>query len=163
MPLLKRATIPLAALLLHTFAFSVAKADVQSEQILNRALSVASGSKVRQVDRGEAIRALASQGLVSLAPDFRADYTDYQLVSGELRFLDYPVVLITEAYFIEWVGCCPNEGIGLTIKGPVNEGRLQSFARTNSCEVGLDTWITQVFATLDQRAEYWTLFCPDEF
>ena len=163
MLLLKRAIIPLAALLLHTFAFSEAKADVQSEQILNRALSGASGSKVRQVDRGEAIRALASQGLVSLAPDLRADYTDYRLVSGRLQFLDHPVVIVIEEYLTEWMGCCPNPGIGVIIKGPVNEGRLQSFAQTNSCEIGSYTWIVEDFAELDQSAQYNSLHCPDEF
>jgi hypothetical protein len=144
-------------------AVTAAIADTHSKEILERALSVTLGAKQRQIDRGEAIRVLADHGLVSLIPDFRADYTDYRLVSGQLQFFDYPVVIVIEEYITEWMGCCPDPGIGVIIRGPVAETRLQSFAQTNSCQIGSYTWIVQDFAELDQSAEYHSLHCPDEF
>jgi len=145
------------------FVFTGARAGNLESHILERALSIGGESQARQIDRGEAIRNLASQGIVSTAPTFRTDYTDYRLVKGELYFLGYRVVVITEEYVMQWLGCCPNPGIGVIVQGPVSEASMQSFADRNRCEVDFYTWMVRDIDELDQQTEYRSLHCPDEF
>ena len=90
-------------------------------------------TKRRLGDSGKAIQAYMREGLVNKKPNQRADYTDYYLLKKPARLMGHDLVMIEEEYRSAYIGCCVNEGIGVTVKVIGSTKNLEEFATENGC------------------------------
>jgi len=112
--------------------------EFSSQSMLLESLQIKPGTAERVLDSGKMIVALAKAGYVNLAPDSRADYSDYRFFKKPAFLLGSEIVAIDEEYFKEWVGCCVSRGVAITVKANGDTNALQDFARSNKCRVGFD-------------------------
>ncbi len=52
------------------------------------------------------------------------------------EFMGQNVVLISDEYMSEYVGCCVSEGWGAVFKQTSNLKLIEKFAKTNQCSIG---------------------------
>lgn len=87
----------------------------------------------RLADSGKAIQAYMREGVVDKKPNRRFDYTDYYLVRQPAKLMGHDLVMIEEEYLTQFIGCCVNEGMGVTVKTQGGTENLEKFAEENGC------------------------------
>ncbi|QSB54793.1 hypothetical protein I6J48_03655 [Acinetobacter calcoaceticus] len=79
---------------------------------------------------------LKKQGFIAKKANIsRADYNDVYKLKKPYQFMGQNVVLISDEYMSEYVGCCVSEGWGAVFKQTANLKLIQKFAKTNQCNI----------------------------
>lgn len=79
---------------------------------------------------------LKQQGLIAKKANIsRADYNDVYKLKKSYQFMGQNVVLISDEYMSEYVGCCVSEGWGAVFKQTAHLKLIQQFAKTNQCNI----------------------------
>lgn len=79
---------------------------------------------------------LKKQGFIAKkATISRADYNDIYKLKKPYQFMGQNVVLISDEYMSEYVGCCVSEGWGAVFKQISNLKLIEHFAKTNQCKI----------------------------
>lgn len=79
---------------------------------------------------------LKEQGFVSQKPQIsRSDYNDIYQFKKPLTFLNQSVMLVSEEYMSQYIGCCVSEGWGAVFKVSNDYGDLKKFADDNYCSL----------------------------
>ncbi|MDV4265902.1 hypothetical protein ACG9XY_04180 [Acinetobacter seifertii] len=79
---------------------------------------------------------LKQKGFLAKKPNIsRADYNDIYKLKKPYEFMGQNVVLISDEYMSEYVGCCVSEGWGAVFKQTSNLKLIEKFAKTNQCSV----------------------------
>ena len=112
--------------------------ELALQSMLLDSLQMKPGTAKRMFDSGKMIVALANAGYVNLAPDSRADYSDYRFLKKPAFLFGSEIVVIDEEYFKEWIGCCVSPGVAITVKVNGDTNALQDFATSNKCRLGFD-------------------------
>lgn len=77
---------------------------------------------------------LKQQGFISQKPQVsRMDYNDVYALKKPLEMFNQQVVLLSDEYMLEYVGCCVSEGWGAIIKKQHNVTTIQKFAQEQQC------------------------------
>lgn len=108
------------------------------QETLLKSLTLKPGTNERMLDSGKMIVAFANHGYVNLKPDARIDYSDYRFFKKPAYIFGHEIIVIDEEYFKEWVGCCVDPGISITLKVNGNVRFLQEFALNNKCRLDFD-------------------------
>ncbi len=81
-------------------------------------------------------KTLQQQGFLSKKPQvLRMDYNDVYALKKPLKVLNQQVILLSDEYMSEYVGCCVSEGWGAVIKKQQSLVQLQKFADDNQCSL----------------------------
>lgn len=79
---------------------------------------------------------LKQKGFLAKKPNIsRADYNDIYKLKKTYQFMGQNVVLISDEYMSEYVGCCVSEGWGAVFKQTSNLQLIEKFAKTNQCKI----------------------------
>jgi hypothetical protein len=103
------------------------------ERVLREAMTPSTNGEERQVDSGVALRAYIKAGLVSRAPDERADYVDYRRLRKPTSLFGHSLVVLEEEYLTTYIGCCVNPGLGMVVQKRGGLGPLDEFLERNKC------------------------------
>lgn len=91
----------------------------------------------RGMGSGEAFKSFKSlnqQGFISKKPQIaRMEYNDVYALKKPLQVLNQQVVLLSDEYMSEYIGCCVSEGWGAIIKKQQALTALQAFAKQHQC------------------------------
>ena len=109
-----------------------------TERELELAITYNTHTKERVLSFPDLIRSMDAAGLVTLKPDFRADYIDYRFAKKSASLYGFSLVMIEEEYVTQWIGCCPNRGFSILLKGNGDAARLTDLAAKNYCEIWSD-------------------------
>lgn len=139
----------------------VTPADAQGTTDLEYALMWDEDTDSRDLERGLALRRLIDQGYLRATPERRVDYTDYRLPAARLTFMDTEVLMVTEEYAGEWVGCCPAPGIGVVLAPSTALAEIASFAAQNRCTLQDNQDFSEDFDQLAGRKGLSYLQCLD--
>ncbi len=83
------------------------------------------------------LQILKQKGFLAKKPNIsRADYNDIYKLKKPYEFMGQNVVLISDEYMSEYIGCCVSEGWGAVFKQTSNLKLIEKFAKTNQCSVG---------------------------
>lgn len=118
-------------------------------------------------------KSLSQQGFISKKPQVsRMDYNDVYVVKKPLKMFNQLVVLLSDEYMSEYVGCCVSEGWGAIVKKEQSFQAFKRYAEKNHCALTpfslKDNEHYYGFATKKLRqGEYYELSCrerdfPDE-
>jgi len=81
-------------------------------------------------------KTLKQQGFIAKKANIsRADYNDVYKLKKPYQFMGQNIVLISDEYMSEYVGCCVSEGWGAVFKQTSNLKLIQQFAKTNQCNI----------------------------
>lgn len=84
----------------------------------------------------KSIPQLKVQGYISTKPQItRYDYNDVYQMQKPLIFLNQSVVLVSDEYMSEYIGCCVSEGWGAVFKVNRDYDSLRQFAEENYCSL----------------------------
>jgi len=114
-------------------SYLIASTNQDLEVGLIDSMRLNKSTKTRLGDSGKAIQAYMREGLVNKKPNQRADYTDYYLLKKPARLMGHDLVMIEEEYMSAFIGCCVNQGIGVTVKVIGSTKNLEEFANENGC------------------------------
>ncbi|HEO1766861.1 TPA: hypothetical protein VAM28_002524 [Acinetobacter baumannii] len=79
---------------------------------------------------------LKQKGFLAKKPNIsRADYNDIYKLKKPYEFMGQNVVLISDEYMSEYVGCCVSEGWGAVFKQTTNLKLIEKFAKKNQCNI----------------------------
>jgi len=79
---------------------------------------------------------LRQQGFIAKKANIsRADYNDIYKLKKPYQFMGQNVVLISDEYMSEYVGCCVSEGWGAVFKQSSNLKLIEQFAKNNQCKI----------------------------
>jgi len=79
---------------------------------------------------------LKQKGFLAKKPNIsRADYNDIYKLKKPYQFMGQNIVLISDEYMSEYVGCCVSEGWGAVFKQTSNLKFIEKFAQTNQCNI----------------------------
>lgn len=115
-----------------------ASSELFLQEALLKSLTLKPGTDERMLDSGKMIVTFANHGYVNLKPDARIDYSDYRFFKKPTHIFGHEIIVIDEEYFKEWVGCCVNPGISITLKLNGDVRALQEFAVNNKCRLDFD-------------------------
>lgn len=118
-------------------------------------------------------KALKQQGVISHKPQVsRVEYNDVYVVKKPLKIFNQNVVLLSDEYMSEYIGCCVSEGWGAIVKKQQSLQALQKYATQKHCELRpfslQENQAYYGFATKKlSKGEYYELSCrerdlPDE-
>lgn len=115
---------------------------------------------------GLAIQAYMRDAIVDRKPNSRQDYTDYYVTKKPAKFMGHDLIIIEEEYQSQWIGCCANPGVGVTVKLNGPSKVLADFAKQNGCVFETDVNIPSVLATLGSKqkiapGEYAAMSCRE--
>ncbi|KQT34155.1 hypothetical protein [Methylophilus sp. Leaf414] len=135
-------------------------ANQLSERLLEagliKALSLGS-EKERKAESGPALVAYIKQGYLRRKPDIQQDYNDYRFPLKLIHLLGHKVLLIDEENITKYIGCCVNEGLGITVdsEGP----DLDSFAKNNGCSIRNNPYLPNEVKERLPKNGWFTLSC----
>ena len=87
-------------------------------------------------DLFKSLSQLKEQGYISAKPQVsRADYNDVYQIKKPLTFLNQSVLLVSDEFMSEYIGCCVSEGWGAVFKVERDYSDLKSFADDNYCSI----------------------------
>ena len=109
---------------------------------------------------------LKLHGFIAKKPDIkRYDYNDVYNVKKPLSFKGQNVVLLTDEYMSEYVGCRVSEGWGAVIAKTSDLGPLKQFAKKNQCSLSIrDKSNVDYYGLILKKlpkAEYYELSCRE--
>lgn len=109
---------------------------------------------------------LKLHGFIAKKPDIkRYDYNDVYNVKKPLSFKGQNVVLLTDEYMSEYVGCCVSEGWGAVIAKTFDLAPLKQFAKKNQCSLSIrDKSNVDYYGLILKKlpkAEYYELSCRE--
>lgn len=145
----------LAAALLCAAAGSHAEAPdtARLEAALIKALQLKPGTSERAGDSGAAIQGYVKAGLLDRRPSQRSDYTDYWLLKQPATFMGHELLVIEEEYPSKFIGCCPNEGMGVDLRVVGSTDALEDFAEAHGCRLSLEYDLPHQLRTAGVRAK----------
>lgn len=108
------------------------------ETALTAALGLDPAAGGRVDDHGQALRRFIAEGYVARQPTRRVGYTDYRALLKPFHMLGQTVVALEEEYFLRFVGCCVDEGLGVIFRLSGPRDALAAFADTNKCSLSID-------------------------
>ena len=109
---------------------------------------------------------LKLHGFIAKKPNIkRYDYNDVYNVKKPLSFKGQNVVLLTDEYMSEYVGCCVSEGWGAVIAKTSDLAPLKQFAKKNQCSLSIrDKSNVDYYGSILKKlpkAEYYELSCRE--
>lgn len=145
--------------------FGDAFPKVIESQLLD-ALRLKAGTSQRLAKPGVAIQYYVKYGLINRKPNARMDYTDYYLLNKPVNLMGHELVMIENEYVTRWIGCCPNPGLGVTVRTLGSTGNLQSFANANRCKFSPNANLQQELNAVNlrypvSRGNYASLSCRE--
>jgi len=121
---------------------------------LINAMKLINGQSERAGDSGEAIQAYIKKGYLNKKPNRRVDYTDYWLLKKPVTFMGHTLIMIEEEYLLKYIGCCVNEGVGITLKISGNSNNLKHFASENGCRFSEEIDIQHELKSLGIKSNF---------
>lgn len=108
---------------------------------------------------------ILKQGFIAKKANIsRADYNDIYKLKKPYQFMGQNVVLISDEYMSEYVGCCVSEGWGAVFKQTSNLKLIKQFAKTNQCKISpieQDRTYYGFKITLLPKGNYYELSCRE--
>jgi hypothetical protein len=127
---------PIAAAILALLSHhAMASTEDELADGLINAMRLKAGTIERVGNSGKAIQAYMREGFVGRRPNRRDGYTDYYLLKRPARLMGHELVLIEEEYQVEFIGCCVNDGVGVTLRVDGSTEDVEAFAEQNGCRV----------------------------
>jgi hypothetical protein len=132
----------------------MASAEDELEEGLINAMRLKTGSTMERVgNSGKAIQAYMREGFVGRRPNRREGYTDYYLLKKPARLMGHELVMIEEEYQLEFIGCCVNDGVGVTLRVDGSTEGIEAFAEHNGCRVETEVDFQQKIAQVGIKAK----------
>ncbi len=125
-------------------------------------------TELRVGDSGKAIQAYIDKGFLPQKPKLRADYVDYWVLNKPIDFMGHKLLLIEDEYMDQYVGCCVNTGVGISVEIKTALTKLKKFAKENKCsfkvynqaEFNESLWVFNAADKLGkQKEKYVTVSC----
>ena len=113
----------------------LSKNNKSIEEGLINALRIKKSTRKRLGDSGKAIQAYMKQEIVNKKPNASIDYTDYYLINKPASFMGHELLVIEEEYMTQYIGCCVNPGVGVSLKIVGDTKNLEDFAQKNECSL----------------------------
>ena len=132
----------------------IASEEQRLELGLINAMKLINGQLERAGDSGEAIQAYIKKGYLNKKPNRRVDYTDYWLLKKPATFMGHTLIMIEEEYLLKYIGCCVNEGVGITLKISGSSANLKHFASENGCSFSEEIDIQHELKSLGIKSNF---------
>lgn len=132
----------------------IASEEQRLETGLINAMKLINGQSERAGDSGKAIQAYIKKGYLNKKPNRRVDYTDYWLLKKPVTFMGHTLIMIEEEYLLKYIGCCVNEGVGVTLKISGNANNLEHFASENGCSFSEEINIQDELKSLGIKSNF---------
>jgi hypothetical protein len=138
-PMYQRIAILLSCLLAClTAPLALAETISKQEQLFRKAMVPDSSEEGqrngnRAIDPGKVIRAYIKSGHVRQKPDLAADYVDHRKFKKAATLFGHKLITIEEEYFVKFIGCCVNPGIGAIIEVNGSTAELDAYLAANKC------------------------------
>lgn len=124
------------------------------EEGLINALRIKKSTGKRLGDSGKAIQAYMKQGIVNKKPNASVDYTDYYLINKPTSFMGHELLVIEEEYMTQYIGCCVNPGVGVSLKIVGGTKNLEDFAQKNGCSLTKQFDLKKELSNLEMEAKF---------
>ena len=94
------------------------------------------------------------QGIVNKKPNASIDYTDYYLINKPTSFMGHELLVIEEEYMTQYIGCCVNPGVGVSLKIVCGTKNLEDFAQKNGCSLTKQFDLKKELSNLEMEAKF---------